>query len=81
MLRKNIAKMASAPNELLGAAGCRYRFKELIQERPYLGRVWLATSEIPRHSYSPIRELTPFQIRTRSICVKGYSQRHLLRLQ
>ncbi len=37
---------SSAPSELVGAAGRRYRFKELLQERPHLGRVWLATSEI-----------------------------------
>ncbi|OBT99768.1 hypothetical protein VE01_02000 [Pseudogymnoascus verrucosus] len=44
MLRKSIAKLASVPNELVGAAGRRYQFKELLQERPLLGRVWLATS-------------------------------------
>jgi hypothetical protein len=43
MLRKSIAKLAF--NELVGAAGRRYQFKELLQERPFLGRVWLATSE------------------------------------
>lgn len=73
--------MASAPGELIGAAGRCYRFKELIQERPYLGRVWLATSEIPRHLYYPARELTLFQIGTGTICLEGYPQRHLLRLQ
>lgn len=59
MLRKSV-KMASTPSELIGAAGRRYLFKELIQERPHLGRVWLATSEHPYHSYHPIRELTTF---------------------
>ncbi|KAK2809482.1 hypothetical protein FQN50_003750 [Emmonsiellopsis sp. PD_5] len=29
---------------LIGATGRRYLFKQLIQERPHLGRVWLATS-------------------------------------
>ena len=73
--------MVSAPSELVGAAGRRYRFKELIQERPYLGRVWLGTSEVPRRLYYPACELTFFQIRTGSVCLEGYSQRHLLRLQ
>ena len=80
MLRKSV-KMASTPSELIGAAGRRYLFKELIQERPHLGRVWLATSEHPRHSYHPTGELTTFQIRTRKICLEGYSQRHILWLQ
>ena len=43
--------MASIPSEMIGAAGRRYLFKELIQERPHLGRVWLATSEDPSHSH------------------------------
>jgi hypothetical protein len=64
MLRGSV-KMASTPSELIGAAGRRYLFKELIQERPYIGRVWLATSEHPCHSYHPTRELTTFQIWTR----------------
>lgn len=34
--------MACAPNEYIGASGSRYRFKELLQERPSMGRVWLA---------------------------------------
>jgi hypothetical protein len=53
--------MASIPSELIGAAGRRYLFKELIQERPHLGRVWLATSEHPCHSYHPTRKLTTFR--------------------
>jgi hypothetical protein len=64
MLRKSV-KMASTPGELIGAAGRRYLFKELIQERPHLGRVWLATSEHLCRSYYPSRELTTFQIRKR----------------
>jgi len=79
--RKNIAKMASAPNELVGAAGCRYRFKELIQEKPSLGRVWLATSETPRQICYLTRKLTLFQIWTRSVYLERYSKRHLLQLQ
>lgn len=31
MLRKNITKLAFAPNELVGATGALYRFKELIK--------------------------------------------------
>jgi len=48
MLR-HVAKVASVPVELVGAAGCRYRFKELLQDRPHLSRVWLATFRLPRH--------------------------------
>ncbi|PYI08452.1 putative calcium/calmodulin dependent protein kinase [Aspergillus sclerotiicarbonarius CBS 121057] len=44
MFRRTIAKMASAPSEYVGASGSSYRFKELLQERPLVGRVWLATS-------------------------------------
>lgn len=47
MLQKNIVKMASMPNELVGATGSRYWFKELIQDRQSTGPVWLATSEKP----------------------------------
>ncbi|KAI0545242.1 kinase domain-containing protein [Xylaria curta] len=36
--------MASAIGELIGVTGRRYMFKQLIQERPHVGRVWLATS-------------------------------------
>ncbi|KFY25144.1 hypothetical protein V493_04808 [Pseudogymnoascus sp. VKM F-4281 (FW-2241)] len=39
MLRKSVARMASTPNELIGVAGRRYLFKELVQERPHIGRV------------------------------------------
>ena len=34
--------MAPPPSELVGAAGRRYVFRQLIQERPHFGRVWLA---------------------------------------
>jgi hypothetical protein len=46
MFRRNIAKMASVPNEYIGASGSCYRFKELLQERPSVGRVWLAKSDV-----------------------------------
>jgi hypothetical protein len=80
MLRNSV-KMTSIPSELIGAAGRRYLFKELIQEKPHLDRVWLAMSEHPCHSYHPTRELTTFQIRTRQICLEGYSYTHILRFQ
>ncbi|KAF4628091.1 hypothetical protein G7Y89_g10060 [Cudoniella acicularis] len=54
--------MASAPTELVGAAGSRYRFMELIQERPHLGRVWLATFEIPPQFLRGIAELHDQQV-------------------
>ncbi|KAH9211828.1 putative calcium/calmodulin dependent protein kinase [Leptodontidium sp. 2 PMI_412] len=71
MLRKNIAKMAFAPNELIGAAGYCYRFKELIQEKPSLGRVWVATSgkdqfilkDIPEAIFSSFNEQIQPKIR------------------
>lgn len=47
MFRCTINRMASAPSEMIGASGYRYKFKELLQERPKLGRVWLATSGTP----------------------------------
>ncbi|KAL1959519.1 hypothetical protein VTO42DRAFT_1964 [Malbranchea cinnamomea] len=56
--------MAPPPSELIGAAGSRYLLKQLIQERPNLGRVWLAISgqervimqEIPRAVFSSFNE-------------------------
>ncbi|KAL2369381.1 hypothetical protein RJ035_003549 [Blastomyces gilchristii] len=56
--------MAPPSSELVGAAGCRYLFKQLIQERPHLGRVWLATSgqdkfilkDIPKTIFSNFNE-------------------------
>ncbi|PKY01354.1 putative calcium/calmodulin dependent protein kinase [Aspergillus campestris IBT 28561] len=44
MFRGTVARMASARKELIGTTGRRYEFKSLIQERPHLGRVWLAKS-------------------------------------
>ncbi|KAL3469051.1 putative calcium/calmodulin dependent protein kinase [Aspergillus californicus] len=44
MLRRTVATMTSAPDIYVGASGSSYRFKKLLQERPHLGRVWLATS-------------------------------------
>lgn len=38
--------MAPAPIDFVGASGCTYRFKEVLQERPQFGRIWLATSEV-----------------------------------
>ncbi|OAX78472.1 serine/threonine protein kinase [Emergomyces africanus] len=56
--------MAPPSSELIGAAGCRYLLKQLIQERPHLGRVWLATSgqdkfilkDIPKTIFSSFNE-------------------------
>lgn len=63
MLRTSV-KVASTSSELVGATGRRYFFKELIQERPHLGRVWLATSghdkfvlkDIPKDIFSGFNE-------------------------
>ncbi|KAK2766005.1 hypothetical protein FQN54_007520 [Arachnomyces sp. PD_36] len=56
--------MVSPPSELVGAAGRRYIFKQLIQERPHIGRVWMATSgqgkfilkDIPKAIFSSFNE-------------------------
>ncbi|PPJ57953.1 hypothetical protein CBER1_11087 [Cercospora berteroae] len=37
--------MAHVPKELVGATGRRYAFKELLQHKPGLGSVWVATHE------------------------------------
>lgn len=34
--------MAASTGDYIGASGRRYAFKQLLQERPHLGRVWLA---------------------------------------
>lgn len=36
-------KMAHVPLELIGATGRRYHFKELLQHKPQVGSVWVAT--------------------------------------
>lgn len=36
-------RMASLPSELIGATGRRYRFMNILQERPHMGRVWTAS--------------------------------------
>ncbi|KAB8216258.1 putative calcium/calmodulin dependent protein kinase [Aspergillus novoparasiticus] len=64
MFRRAIAKMASSSNLSVGATGSRYRFKQLIQGRPHVGRVWLATSgqdqfilrDIPKDIFSNFNE-------------------------
>ncbi|CAK4033849.1 calcium calmodulin dependent kinase [Lecanosticta acicola] len=35
---------AASLNELSGMTGRRYRFKQLLQERPHIGRVWTASN-------------------------------------
>ncbi|KAE8162678.1 putative calcium/calmodulin dependent protein kinase [Aspergillus tamarii] len=44
MLRRTLTTMAQAGNKHVGATGSVYQFKSIIQERPYIGRVWLAIS-------------------------------------
>ncbi|KAI1113051.1 kinase domain-containing protein [Nemania sp. NC0429] len=64
-------KMSSLPRELIGISGRRYLFKELIQERPYMGRVWLATSgsekyvlkDIPANIFSNFNEIIKPRLR------------------
>jgi hypothetical protein len=46
MIRRSITKLASGPDKYIGASGTSYSLKELLQERPHLGGVWLATSDI-----------------------------------
>ncbi|EFR05123.1 serine/threonine protein kinase [Nannizzia gypsea CBS 118893] len=56
--------MALPSGELIGSLGRRYILKQLIQERPRLGRVWLATSgqekfvlkDIPEAIFSSFNE-------------------------
>ncbi|DAA79010.1 TPA_exp: Uncharacterized protein A8136_2795 [Trichophyton benhamiae CBS 112371] len=56
--------MALPSSEVIGSLGRRYIFKQLIQERPHLGRVWLATSgqenfvlkDIPEAIFSSFNE-------------------------
>ncbi|EXJ80684.1 CMGC protein kinase [Capronia epimyces CBS 606.96] len=68
---QNTVKFASASGELIGAAERRYVFKALIQERPHLGRVWLATSgqdkfvlkDIPKDIFSAFYENTWHRLR------------------
>jgi serine/threonine protein kinase len=45
MFRRSVPRMASASCDFIGTTGRRYRFEELLQERPHVGRVWLARSE------------------------------------
>ncbi|KAL1871815.1 hypothetical protein Plec18167_006965 [Paecilomyces lecythidis] len=51
MARRAISQMASLPGEFIGATGSRYRFKELLQQRPHFGRVWLATYAASKFLY------------------------------
>jgi hypothetical protein len=39
---KGAARKAAVPRDFVGSSGRRYVFQQLIQERPHLGRVWLA---------------------------------------
>jgi serine/threonine protein kinase len=59
MFRRTIPRMASSC-EFIGTSGRRYQFEELLQERPHVGRVWLARSgrdkfvlkDIPKNIYT-----------------------------
>ncbi|KAM3415952.1 hypothetical protein BST61_g9442 [Cercospora zeina] len=44
-MSSTIGKMINVPKELVGATGRRYCFKELLQHKPQLGSVWVATYE------------------------------------
>jgi len=46
--------MAASSANYTGASGRSYAFKQLIQERPYIGRVWLARSDCPAPSFALI---------------------------
>ena len=70
--------MASVPNELVGTAGRRYQFKKLIQERPHIGHVWLATSEFRDTFAIQAPRLTRLQTWTRSFYHKRHPRRHSL---
>lgn len=42
--------MSSIASKWIGSSGRQYVFKQLIQERPQIGRVWLATCVRSHHS-------------------------------
>jgi hypothetical protein len=64
---RSITRMAAFPRDFIGATGRHYVFKQLIQERPHLGRVWLATSD---HSRSFLTLLTPSRSDKESFVLK-----------
>ena len=70
MFRQSISRTTSKINELVGASGCRYRFKELIQERPHVGRVWLATSDASYYSNGYVCQLTLFRFAQNQFILK-----------
>ncbi|OJJ67249.1 hypothetical protein ASPBRDRAFT_59233 [Aspergillus brasiliensis CBS 101740] len=59
MFQKTLARLAESAPNYVGATGSYYRFRSMIQKRPYMGRVWLAVSgqdkyilkDIPRDIY------------------------------
>ncbi|EED11722.1 calcium/calmodulin dependent protein kinase, putative [Talaromyces stipitatus ATCC 10500] len=64
MFKRTLTKMTSAPRDYIGASGSCYRFQNVLQERPHIGRVWLATSgldkfvlkDIPKDIFDNFRE-------------------------
>ncbi|KAH8710021.1 kinase domain-containing protein [Phaeosphaeriaceae sp. PMI808] len=60
--------MAASPANYTGATGRSYAFKQLIQERPYIGRVWLARSDEENFVVKDIPEniFTAFESGTRA---------------
>jgi hypothetical protein len=72
MFRRTSAKMASAPTEFIVASGSCCWFKELLQERPHMARVWLATSHV-LHPCSLVRSWFLY-IWTRSVCSDNYEK-------
>ncbi|PWY89494.1 putative calcium/calmodulin dependent protein kinase [Aspergillus sclerotioniger CBS 115572] len=56
MFRRTIAQLASAANEYTGASGSVYRFKELLQERPPVGRDRFVLKDIPKDIFDNFHE-------------------------
>jgi hypothetical protein len=48
---RTAVRMAASLANYTGATGRSYAFKQLIQERSYVGRVWLARSDCPPSSF------------------------------
>lgn len=47
-MSSTISKVVQVPKELIGATGRRYHFKELLQHKPHLGSVWVATYDLSK---------------------------------
>ncbi|PKX89834.1 uncharacterized protein P174DRAFT_464269 [Aspergillus novofumigatus IBT 16806] len=69
--------MATAPNEYIVASGSCCWFKGLLQERPHMARVWLATSDlIPVH----LEKISLFRKSYRNIFLRTF-MRNFAQLQ